>query len=449
MARIFKNTKIQIQQKKIFIGPHEVAGFYSHLSKGFKQLGVEHDYITHNRHRYSYGGQTKFPLLLAWAFFFHQVRTKKAQNVYLKALTALIDEVLKNLWGLITIFKYDVFIFGFGHTLLRNNFDLYVLKLLKKCVIIQLHGSEVRPPYCDGAIKKHVGDKTELTDFLFLKAIENKNRMEKLQKLSNFLIGAPLSSAQFATKPFINFFEIGIPHYFDPSQETNNVEVLDQSKNEKNRAVRILHCPSDPEAKGTKLIAEAIKRLKKKGYHIEYIERKNILNEEVIEEIKKCDFVVDQLYSTTPLAGFAKEAACFAKPTVVGGYGFSLLRALLNEDVFPPAQICHPSDIERSIETLIKEPRIRKALGNDAQRFVREKWSASAVACCFLKLMSGDIPDHWWIDPFSFCYLSGGFQSENETKKKLRKLIDEKGVSSLQLNHNPSLEKAFVDFANS
>ena len=63
------------------------------------------------------------------------------------------------------------------------NFDLYVLKLLKKCVIIQLHGSEVRPPYCDGAIKKHVGDKTELTDFLFLKAIENKNRMEKLQKL--------------------------------------------------------------------------------------------------------------------------------------------------------------------------------------------------------------------------------------------------------------------------
>ena len=65
---------------KIFIGPHEIAGYYANLAKGFKQIGIDCDYLTYTQNPLGYGGETKIPLLLRIARFFNQFYRKPDES---------------------------------------------------------------------------------------------------------------------------------------------------------------------------------------------------------------------------------------------------------------------------------------------------------------------------------------------------------------------------------
>ena len=111
--------------------------------------------------------------------------------------------------------------------------------------------------------------------------------------------------------------------------------------------------------------------MKKKGYPIDFVIIQGKTHSEVIYEIEHCDFIVDQAYSDTPLAGFATEAAWFGKPAVVGGYGINFLKNYIPKDMWPPSKICQPQDIEQAIESLIINIEARCSLGKKAYDFVR------------------------------------------------------------------------------
>jgi hypothetical protein len=166
-----------------------------------------------------------------------------------------------------------------------------------------------------------------------------------------------------------------------------------------------------------------------------------------MREIQHCDFVVDQLYSDTPMAGFATEVAWFGKPAVVGGYGFDYLKTSVPEGMWPPSKTCHPDQIEQAIEDLIVNREDRLRLGGEAQKFVREKWNAAEVARRYLRLIEGDIPEEWWLDPATVTYLEGFGQPVERTKENIRQMVEQFGVESLQLSHRPDLERAFLEFA--
>ncbi len=168
---------------------------------------------------------------------------------------------------------------------------------------------------------------------------------------------------------------------------------------------------------------QAISNLKNKGYNIELVLIHGKPNRDVLEEIARCDFVVDQVYSDTPMAGFATEAAWFGKPAVVGGYGFAYLKRFVPEAMWPPSFTCHPDAIEQAIEHLITNPEAQVRLGKAAQQFVREKWSAEEVARRYLRLIEGDIPDEWWLDPREVVYLEGSGQSTERSKEIIRAIV--------------------------
>ena len=96
---------------------------------------------------------------------------------------------------------------------------------------------------------------------------------------------------------------------------------------------------------------------------------------------------------------------------------------------------------------LIMDVNYRRTLGVAAQTFVRDKWSAELVAEKYLKLIGGDIPENWWLDPKDVIYLQGCGQSEEQTKENIRRLVKAYGVKALQLSHRPHLEQAFLEFA--
>ncbi|PJE43430.1 MAG: hypothetical protein CUR33_09135 [Pseudomonas sp.] len=169
---------------------------------------------------------------------------------------------------------------------------------------------------------------------------------------------------------------------------------------------------------------------------------------EVLDEIQKCDFVVDQLYSDGPLAGFATEAAWFGKPAIVGGYSLDTIRKLAPSGMCPVSKICAPDDIQVAIEELIVDRAERLRLGREAQRFVREMWNCAEVAHRYNRLMDQDVPVSWWLHPDSILLLEGSGQSLLRTKENIRQMVNFYGVASLQLSHRPDLEAAFLKLAD-
>jgi len=335
-------------EKKIFIGPCEIAGYYSNLAKGFKDLGVEVHFFSFRPHPSNYEVQVDLPFLIKITQYFNLFKINK--NIVIRFFISLIAECSSFIWAVSAIFKYDVFIFGFGQSLIRYNLDLYVLKALNKIVISNLaHGSEARPVYIDGAIQNKDHGLYPSVKKLKRIAKRTKKMVSRHEKLVTHIIGSPMSTSQFCTKNFINFFMLGIPTLKVRTNLIDNKIIRSNLKG----PIIILHAPSHPFAKGTLAIKRAISNLKDKGYKIDFRLIHGVPNSKVIEQIKKCDFIVDQQYSDTPLAGFATEAAIFGKTSVVGGYAFEYLKDFIPKEMYPPSQICHPDKIDDAIEKLI------------------------------------------------------------------------------------------------
>lgn len=427
---------------RIFIGPCEIAGYYLNLTKGLKALGEACDYVTFTTNPYMYGGKMPGHGLVGLIKWINKtLAARQAKPLIFRMLLATLTKFLVAIYFCVCLVRYDVFIFGFGRSIFQNNMDIPILKFFGKKIIMNMaHGSELRPPYINGAHQAREGSMPPTVSLFQSLSFSYRQKNIFLEKYADYMIGAPFSSAHFSSAKFINTFSIGLPYEGPPPIASVND---DHAAN----VIRILHSPSHPAAKGSLLIREAIERLRGKGYNIDFRELRNRSNAEVLEEIQQCDFVVDQVYSDTPLAGFATEAAWFAKPAVVGGYGFEYLKQFVPQGMFPPSQICHPDHIESAIEELILNPDLRYKMGAEAQAFVRTQWSIEKVAMRFLRLVKGDIPDDWWLDPQEVIYMHGAGQHEAQTKENIRKMVEAYGVTSLQLSHRPDLEKAFLEFA--
>ena len=429
------------EKNKILIGPYDIAGYYSNLAKGLKQIGVNCDYITYVNHPFNYGGETKEPFFLKLTKYANSYVNISKYPYIITKIAKIFGTFLSTLWAINAILKYDVFIFGFGKSLMIYNIDLVFLKYLNKKVISNMaHGSEARPIYIDGSFQSYDGSYYPSINKIITGAINSKKLVEKHHRLSTYLIGAPYSTSYFTSKKFINSFALGIPFEYN----TNNLNI-NRCKNDS--ICRILHSPSHPAAKGSPKIIDAINNLIKKGYEIEFTIIQGKSHSEVIYEIERCDFIVDQLYSDTPLAGFATEAAWFGKPAIVGGYGINSLKKYVPSGMWPPSKTCQPEDIELAIESLIINKDERILLGKSASDFVRNKWSSINVAFRYKQIIEGIIPEDWWLNPYDVRYLEGAGQTKEITKKNINNLVAKKGKNALQLSHRPDLEVAFLEFA--
>jgi hypothetical protein len=428
-------------KQKILIAPLEIAGYYSNLTKGFRQIGVECDFITFEPHLFGYGGETKRPLILELSDEY-KIKGRNVNNGIYRFFLLVFSRILRDFWAISACFKYDVFIFSYGTSLIYSNLDLLLLRLLNKKVISNLaHGSEARPTFLDGSYQSYIGQLGSITDLRKFN-ISIKKKVSFHFKFSNVIIGAPFSTSYFAESKFINSFCLGLPF------NNSNFQILDPPKSTLIKdQIRILHSPSHPAVKGTNKIIAAVEQLKQKGYSIDFITIQGKSFQEVIDEIQLCDFVVDQVYSDTPMAGFATEAAWFGKPAVVGGYGLEALKEFIPTSMWPPSYICLPNEIESAIEAMITNKEMRDELGSAAQAFVKSKWNFTEVASKFLRIIENDIPDSWWINPKSIDYLYGGGQSAEITKKNIQDLVSNYGISSLQLMDKHDLEDKFLSFS--
>ena len=429
---------MRLSDYKVFIGLSEIAGYYSSLHRGLNEIGMKCDFYTQSFNRFDYKVYSKN----LFQNFYNYLARKKEESSDHKRIKRIIVHLLMFINTLMLfiycIFKYNVFIFGFKASFFPqfDFIDLKILSSLKKRVICVFNGSDARPPFIDGFV---VSEKLEENVSELIKLVKKqKVEFEKIEKFSDVRIIHP-ATAHFAEKEIVSFLHIGIPMFINHADPVEVKSASDQ--------ITILHCPSVLKAKGTYQIRKAIIDLQKKGHQIKYIEISNQPNKVVLETLKKCDFVIDQIYSTSPMPGFVTEAASFGKPAVICGYYYNAINKILPERKIPPSHFCHPDELVNGVEKLILDRNYRVELGRRAYDFVATQWNPKKVAARFIKVIGNEFPNDWIYNPKDIKYVHGAGISESKARQVVKAMLEHGGKPVLQLSDKPDLERLFVDFA--
>ena len=312
------------------------------------------------------------------------------------------------------------------------------MRLLRKPVVVYFVGSDARPPYINGAMQgENVARMARQTR-------RTKRRVRRMERGASLCINAP-GTAHFHERPVVNWFAIGFPRSVHSAGESNAAAVAADATS--TPVVRLLHSPSQPLVKGTAQIEAAVDRLRQRGLPLELRTISGFGNAEVIQALRECDLVLDQLYSDTPMAGFATEAAQMGKPALVGGYFASGMPNALGGQAVPPTCFVAPADFEAALERLARDGATRHQLGQAAFGFVANEWACENVAARVLRLIEGDVPAAWWFNPAEVNYLAGCGLSEDQARERVWRLLDHGGVQALSLADKPALQAAFVAWA--
>lgn len=431
--------------RRVFLGLIEVAGYFSNLERGFLELGTDarlHD-LSANPLGYGRAGvaesHRRRARLLTWADAEPGSIRRRLWGLALK-----MSRIARSVRALallpFALARYNSFVLAGGGMFLGGR-ELWLMRALRKRVIVVFTGSDHRPPYLNGIWVREaqtVGYRTIARD-----ARRIRDRVRRAEKWADVVVALP-ASAQFHQRDFVNVTAIGFP--FSGSASTPRDRHA-SSPTDPADAVIVLHAPTNPASKGSAEIRAAIKSLQAKGIMITYKEIRGRPHAEVIEAIQACDLVVDEVYSDAPMAAFATEAAFYGKPVVVTGYFAPHLHEVLAPPQVPPTLFKLPSDLTSSIELLVNDIDLRTDLGQRARTFVTTKWSPRGVAGRFSRLLDGPPPSEWVVKPGTVEYIHGWGMPEDLLRVGLRGLIERHGAAALAVDDIPTLRAKLIEMA--
>jgi len=416
---------------RIFFGMSEICGFYSNMKAGLEERGISCTHITLAPHRFEYSNEV--PTRAVRYLHFTRRKCEISKSFFSKKFWKFLNLVLRVDLFLSIAFTHDVFVFSGGQSFFRR-LDLKILKWFRKKLIFIYHGSDIRPCYVDGGRFQTLNQAD--VDATIRWISEHKKMVEFWEETADVILNHPPQS-YYQTKPFLQFLAVGIP--FAMPEHDAKTQKTDQE------SIRILHAPSLPEAKGTLEIRAIIQKLKSSGWKIDFVEISGMPHAQVLDEIQKCDFVIDELYSDTPMASFSTEAAYFGKPAVVCGYYAEEISKNIPSEFLPPSLFTLPEKAEAAILMLVSDQEKRLALGKKVQEFVQKQWNRKAVIDRFLQILDGNVPASWYFDPLKLNYAYGAGISDVKLRRNIGLIIEAGGPSSLGLDHNPQLRNTIIE----
>jgi glycosyltransferase involved in cell wall biosynthesis len=334
----------------------------------------------------------------------------------------------------------DAFVFGFRSHFF-GHYELPILRWLGKRSLFIFHGSDARLPYLSGRFVPEEGPID--AGVLIRRTRRLRLALAKIDKWSDGVVNHP-PTAHLHTRPYIPWLWMGIPY----TVMALGPEVVDQTHE---GPLRVVHAPSSPGPKGTASIRQAIDETRSGGVEVEFIELVGRPNAEVLAELGRCDFVIDELFSDTPLAGLGTEAAAAGKPVIVGGYDLDVLRANTPPNRFPPSLLCRPEGLVGAIEALASDAQLRRELGASAREFVEQHWSPVVVAQRVVSILTQRVADDVLESPGAIGYVHGWGLREDRAIEAIRAVVERAGVEGLQLanaeTRNGLLELAGLDMS--
>ena len=246
----------------------------------------------------------------------NQYKTSYNFEYNLNSKNKISNWFIRFIFFLKALFKFDIFYFLSGETLLTRklrSFELKIYKILNKQVYFHFVGSDIRSPkYIDWKtqnIHKYLeGEDTKKTEFWQDKLISDAKKYAK-----KIFVSTPDLLSIIKDSLYIPVF-IDLKKF---NQELNNVKRIEKNKN----VVYILHAPSNPRLKGTLYIENIMNKIK------------NDYNEDV--ELLLPKKRGNNTYSTTRYELFQlyQQADIVIDQMIIGWYGLQAIEALSSKNI--------------------------------------------------------------------------------------------------------------------
>ncbi|MBK6862637.1 MAG: glycosyltransferase [Ideonella sp.] len=451
------------EARRVFVGPTEVAGVAHGIAEGLRRIGVDAELVLEADHAFGYAASAARGWPVGpWRRLGTAFRARRRAGLADWPAWAALHGLLAWLVLAWAIWRFDTFVYIAGNAITRSVAEWILLRLLGKRVVVVFLGSDARPPYINGVFGGSDGGA------LAREARRVKRRVTRIERWVSACINAP-GTAHFHERAVVNWFAIGFPRFVAAAARG---AVPARAPGDR---VVLVHSPSLAVAKGTEEIQRIVEQMQARGLPVELRILQGLPNAAVVDALREADLVVDQLYSDTPMAGLATEAAQLARPALVGGY-FAAHAARALAGLAPiPSRFVLPEEFGAALEDLVRDEAQRRTLGSAALAFVQDHWSCEQVARRLMRLLSApapalraagvaqptgspgatrragagevDVPAHWWFDPATVDYLHGCGLSEAAARDRVARLVAERGVGALQLADKPALEAAFVAWA--
>lgn len=332
---------------RVLHAPIDISGQASTLVLAQKELGMEADLLIFNQEY----DKRYYDINLSLS----------NKNIIIRSFVLVLNFIR-------CIFKYDIFHFHFGNSLLPWNIDLPILRFFGKKIIMHYFGSDIRQ--YDIAV-----------NYVYFKTLEDLQkiypekddkykieRMHKIEKYTNITIVDDYPLLLYSPKSVVIRMAIDISK-FDFIGCENRGEII-----------KIVHAPTHREKKGTKYVLSVIDRLLKEKYNIDFILVENKTIDEVKEICKDADIIIDQLLLESYGVFFIENLA-FGKPVLC-----RIDEKMMKYYPDLPILRTDPDNIYENLKMLIEKPDLRKELGEKGRKYVEELHDSKKIAKQLLEL---------------------------------------------------------------
>ncbi len=437
----------QLSGRRILVGPNEIAGVTSRMALALAAGGAQVLFFNANDHAFNPHVQESANLRRLFGSAVGVASRWKARGGILWLAGSLLSLAIKTAAWVRTCLWADTVVMVGGKGFFGGGLEYALFRRLGKRVIHVFVGTASRPRYLSGyarrVIKNGGVDPKELKR-LASRTRRQARRIRGISRHASVVIENPLCG-HFHERPFVNWFKLGVP--LDVDALLAKPRKTDSTPPRVPGRVRVLHCPSRPEIKGSARIQSAVENLIREGVPLELRMITGVPHAQVLHEIAQADFVVDQLYSDSPLAGFAAEASAFGKAAVVGGYGWKLFPDFLRSEEMPPTAACHPDELENCLRRLALDASYRREVGARTKEFLLKQWSEVAFAERFTRVITGDVPADWWVKPADVRHLQGMGMDADAIKSVIASLVERFGADALHVDHIPGMSAQLAAFA--
>lgn len=350
---------------KILHGMSDVAGQGSYSARGLREIGEEATIAVWRQNPFGYKVDVDL----------HIDKERLRQPLY------ALKGGFKILWfALKSAPKYDVFHFHYGNSLLPFGLDLFWLRLMKKRLIMEYHGSDIRFIYNREKPQYYPYDELVVIN----RQLKRKN--DRIMKYVDTIITHDEELRKH------------IPHkrlYITPLRiDTERFDPIYPSAN-KDKVV-IVHAPSNYIEKGSKYVIASINELKQK-HDIEFILVEKKTQEEAFEIYKRADIIIDQLFSET-YGVFAVESMAMGKP-VVGYISDNIKKTFPKSMPIVSATIDNLTEI---LERLVLDDTRRRKLGIAGRKYVEKYHDYRKIAQVQMDIYNNRIDPMSTLESFEY-----------------------------------------------
>ena len=408
--------------KKLLIFGPEISGFNHGLHQAVTSSGHVCKVVSVGPNEFRYGHlDSGYPR-----------GSSKSMGLFVATARSLFRRA-KAIW--LSFFWADAILYISGSTPTTTFLEPKILKaLLNRRLNFLFHGSDARPPYLNGARHKEgmpadwesIKDQTERI----------KRLVEKVESTGGKIFAYP-GISHFFSETFVDWQFLGMPIADSALMKSES------TKSEKNLPLttRILHSPSNPNAKGTEFVRAAILQLQDEGFDIEYSELQGVPNSVVRSAVSQADIAIDQLYCDRPGAAFSLECISAGVLCIVGSPHADWLKNHYRHSKIQPCYLIDPGDLVQSLRHYLQNPVERTELASHLHSAANIDFSPEKLGAKWVSAIFYEPPFDAYLNPFNLDSEMGGFASKAHLAGLVRGIVREYGVGALGLEHNPALQE--------